>query len=113
MELNRTRDGNISCRSSDYTLGSTKKLTTKVAPLEMPMCLIKQSKVTGSELVENSGKEADVAPKSEADSGKGTSFSTTEAKADSGGNELPLLLRLRRIAKVKPTHLSHIQRIAC
>ena len=58
--------------------------------MEMPMLVVKQSKVTRSLLVENSDKEADVAPESEADSGKGTSFSTSEAEANGRGNKIPL-----------------------
>ena len=73
--------------------------------MEMPMLAIKQSKATRSMLVENSDKEADVAPKSEADSGKGTSFSTSEAEAD---GKFPWPLKLKGIARVKPTHLSLI-----
>ena len=64
--------------------------------MEMPMLAIKQSKVTRSMLVENSDKEADVAPKSEADSGKGTSFSTSEAEADGRGNKIPLAPEAKR-----------------
>ena len=58
--------------------------------MEMPMLAIKQSKATRSMLVENSDKEADVAPESEADSGKGMSFSTSEAEADGIGTEEPV-----------------------
>ena len=64
--------------------------------MEMPVLAIKQSKVTGSKPVENSDKEADVAPKSEADSGKGTSFSTSEAEADGRGNKIPLAPEAKR-----------------
>ena len=67
--------------------------------MEMPMLVIKQSRVTRSKLEENSDKEADIAPKSEADSGKGTSFSTSEAEADGRGNEIPLALKAKRDSK--------------